>query len=236
MSKLIVANLKMNLNYEEAKQYKEALKLNYKEDLVVCPSYIYLDLMKSDNYSLGSQNGYYIDHGAYTGEISYMQLNSIGVEYSIIGHSERRHIFEESDDLVAKKLDNCIKHNITPIVCVGETIEEKNSGRTFEAVGRQLRNSLSDIKLDNIIIAYEPVWAIGSNQIPSKTEIEEIHIYIKKILKDIYNIDGKVLYGGSVNLQNAKDIISINGVDGLLIGTASLNPSNLIDIIASTKM
>lgn len=234
MNKLIVANLKMNLSKDDVKKYKDSFKKDYKDNLIICPSYIYLDLMISDFYNIGSQNGYYLDCGAYTGEVSFKQLSEIGVRYSIIGHSERRIIFNESDELISKKVDGCIKNNIIPIICVGETLEERNSSKTFEIIENQLKRSLSGLKLNSIIIAYEPVWAIGSNKTPSKDEIEEVHMYIKKTIKDIYNIECRVLYGGSVCLYNSKDIININGVDGLLIGSASLDPTNLLNIISST--
>lgn len=236
MSKLIIANLKMNLTYEDAKKYKEVLGKYINYNLVVCPSFLHLDIMRSDDYILGSQNGFYIDKGAYTGEVSFHQLKDMGVKYSLIGHSERRNILEETEEMISKKLKSCLNNEIIPIVCIGETIEEKKSGKALEIIGKQIRNVLTGIKIKSIIIAYEPVWAVGSSIIPSRIEIEEAHMYIKKVLKDIYNVEAKVLYGGSVNVDNAQSIISINGVDGLLIGSGSIDPNNLIKIINNINL
>jgi triosephosphate isomerase len=231
MAKLIVANLKMNLTYEEAKKYKDTIGSLMVDNLVVCPPFLYLDVMKSNDYLLGAQDGFYIDKGAYTGQVSFLQLKDIGVQYSIIGHSEMRKLYEEDAFTINKKVKACLKNQITPIICVGETIEQKEEGETLEIIGKDLRTILEGIEINNIIIAYEPVWSIGTNNIPSRVEIEEVHMYIKKVLKDIYNIDATVLYGGSVNERNVTDLVDINGVDGFLIGTACIDPNQLIKVI-----
>lgn len=234
MNKLVVANLKMNLNYEEAKKYKETLK-SYIDNLVICPPYIYLDVMNSDNYILGSQDGYYVDKGAYTGEISFAQLKTIGVKYSIIGHSERRHKFGETDEIVKNKLNACINNGIMPILCVGETEEERELNKTFEVIETQLK-VLEGMNIKNIIIAYEPVWAIGSGKTPTEDEIHEVHKYIRELLTNVYNMESIIMYGGSVNLSNIKSISNIDGVDGMLIGSASIDPNNLLNMIKEIEM
>ena len=125
MNKLVVANLKMNLTYQEALDYKNVLSECITDNVVICPSFLHLDVMRSNDYLLGAQNGFYIDKGAYTGEVSFLQLKDMGVKYSIIGHSERRKLYEEDDEIVSKKLKACIDNNIIPIVCIGETIRKE---------------------------------------------------------------------------------------------------------------
>lgn len=232
MNKLIVANIKMNFTYEEAINYKNNIKDKY-DNLIICPPYLYIKDMISNNYVIGSQDGYYIDKGAYTGEISFHQLSSIGVKYSIIGHSERRHKFNESNEIIKLKFDSCISHSITPILCVGETKEERDNGIIFDIIKNQVDSACINITLNKIIIAYEPVWAIGTNVTPTLKEIEEVHIYIRNLLKT-HNIDCQILYGGSVNLNNIKEFSSSNNIDGFLIGSASLDADNLIKMIKET--
>lgn len=228
MKKIIMANLKMNLNNDEMKNYKQVLESSGIDGLIICPSYLFLSDMKSDKYDLCSQNGYAVDKGAFTGEISFYQLNSLGIKYSLVGHSERRHVFKETDEDMNMKLQSCIKNNIIPILCIGETKEERENNKTKEVLENQLNIALKDINLTNINIAYEPVWAIGTGLIPTMDEINNTHLHIKKVLKESLNIDSKVLYGGSVNLSNISDITALSNVDGVLIGGASNDPNNLI--------
>jgi len=228
---MIVANLKMNLNYKEALNYKEVLNSNVFKDLVVCFPNIYLQSCKSDKYYLGSQNGFYIDKGAYTGEVSFSQLKDLNVDYCIIGHSERRVNFFESDEVIHKKLESCIRNNIIPIICIGDNKEEKLNNKTFEVLNNQITTILNGVEFDNILIAYEPFYTIGTTETLSKEEIEKVHLFIKKLIKDLYNKESKVLYGGGVNKENVKNIYSLECVDGLLIGSASVDPNNLLNII-----
>ncbi len=227
MKKQMVANLKMNLTAEEIRNYKSIIENNPIPDLLICPSSLHLELLKSDKYQLCSQDGYYIDKGAYTGENSFYQLKNLGINYSLVGHSERRNVFNENDNVVSLKIESCIRNGITPILCVGEKKEEKEAGATFSVIERQINTAMSGKTIENILIAYEPVWAIGTGLTPTIEDIDKVHIFIKDLLKD-RNI--KVLYGGSVNLSNIKDICNINSVDGVLIGGASNNPNNLIDM------
>lgn len=228
-NKLIVANLKVNFSLEEAMDYKS--KINEKFDnLVICPSYLYIKEMISDHYEIGSQDGFYIDKGAYTGEVSFHQLQNIGVKYSIIGHSERRHKFLETNEIVKLKYDSCLNHKIIPILCVGETKEERDSKNVFEVIKSQIESVFSDKTIEDVIIAYEPVWAIGTNVTPTLNEIEEVHIYIRSLLKDL-GIDSRVLYGGSVNLNNIEEFSKSYHIDGFLIGSASLDPDDLMKMI-----
>lgn len=226
--KLIIANLKMNLTLDKILDYKKII--NEKQDnLIIAPPYIYLDVMKSQNYDIASQDGYYVDNGAYTGEVSFNQLKSMGVNYSIIGHSERRQKFNETNNIVKEKYLSSLRNGITPIVCVGETKEERLSNKTFDIIEEEIK-VLMDSKTESIIIAYEPIWAIGTGLTPTLEEIESVHKFIKEILNK-YNLNSKILYGGSVNLNNIKEFSKSDHIDGFLIGSASLDPNNLLNMI-----
>lgn len=235
MKKLIVANLKMNLTLEEANDYLDIIKKNIIDQLeiIICPSFPFLPLFKNKDYKLGAQNCYYLDKGSYTGEVSPLQLKTIGVSYIIVGHSERRIYFKENNELINDKLKAILKHNIKPILCIGETMEERLLHKTFIVLKKQLNEALKDIESDmltDIVIAYEPVWAIGSGKTPTSQEIAEVINYIKDLIKKEYKIDNIiVLYGGSVNLKNIKAITNI--ADGVLIGSASIDADNFINMI-----
>lgn len=234
MNKLLIANLKMNLEYEDILKYKEIIENSDITNFVLCPSNIYLTTLKSDKYPLCAQNGHYLDSGAFTGEVSFKQLKSIGVKYALIGHSERRHIFNESDDDIRRKLKACIDNDIIPILCVGEHKHDRENGEAEDVINRQLRVALDDIELDNLIVAYEPVWAIGTGLIPTFIDIMSMHHYIKEVVKDnTKNV--KVLYGGSVKESNIVDICNIDGVDGVLIGGASNNPDTMLNMYKLVK-
>ncbi|MDD3305426.1 MAG: triose-phosphate isomerase [Bacilli bacterium] len=238
MKKIIALNLKMNLNYEEALNYVETLsneKLD-KHGIVVLPSYIYLDMFRKLEYNLGAQNVYFEDKGAYTGEISPSQLKTLGISYALIGHSERRIHFNEDNELINKKIKGSLRNNLNIILCVGETEEEKDLNKTSFVLEQQLIADLNNIEnSNNIIIAYEPVWAIGSGKVPKNEEIEESIKFIKSIVNRKYNIEPKVLYGGSVNKENINTILKINNVDGVLVGSASVDPKYLISMIKSVE-
>jgi len=234
MEKMIIANLKMNLSKKEIEEYKEIIENSDVDNLIIAPSNIYLSLLNSDKYDICAQNGYHIDNGAYTGEVSFYQLKNMGVKYSLIGHSERRHIFNETNKDIALKINSCIANGINPILCVGETIKEKNEGNTLKVITEQIESALSDNLFTQLIIAYEPVWAIGSGLIPTLNDINEVHLHIKE-LSNKYSGNVKVLYGGSVKLSNIKDICSLDSVDGVLIGSASNDANNLISMYKEVK-
>lgn len=234
MNKLLIANLKMNLNYEDILEYKKVIENSDITNFIVCPSNIYLDAFFSNKYELCAQNGYHVDEGAFTGEVSFKQLKSMGVKYSLIGHSERRNIFNESNDDIRKKLKSCVENGIIPILCVGENKDGRESGNAEKIVENELKTAIQDLVLSDLIIAYEPVWAIGTGLIPTNIDIMNMHSCIKKIVKDnTKNV--KVIYGGSVNESNIKGICNIEGVDGVLIGEASNNPLNVIKMYNLVK-
>lgn len=229
MSKMLVANFKMNLTLDDILRYKEVMENNNIDNFVIAPSNLYLYPLKSEKYDLCGQNGYYLDSGAFTGEVSYMQLKSMGVKYALIGHSERRNVFGESDDDIRRKLKSCIDNEIIPILCVGEHKKDREDGLAKEVIDGQIKFALDNMNIDTLVIAYEPVWAIGTGLIPNDDDIEEMHHYIKEIVKEnVKNV--KVLYGGSVNEGNINNICSIEGVDGVLIGKASNDPENMLKL------
>lgn len=235
MDKLIVANLKMNLDKEQILNYKKVIENNPIQNLIICPPDIYLDMMISDEYNVCAQDAYYMDEGAYTGEISFLQLKELGVNYSLVGHSERRKLFNETNEVTALKIDASIRNKITPILCIGENLKERESNKTLEIIKDEIEDALSKNIPNDLIIAYEPVWAIGTGNTATLDDIKTSHSYIKSFMKDTYKKDVKVLYGGSVTLSNIYEIMNLDEVDGVLIGGASKDPNNLIDMYNKIK-
>lgn len=231
-NKILIGNMKMNLTYPEVKNYIDKMK-NYK-DFIICPSSLYVSYFIDSGFNVGVQNISEYGQGAYTGEISVSQISSMNIKYSLIGHSERRHKFNETDEIINNKLIKAVSNNIISILCIGETLEERDSSLTKEVIKKQIENDLKNIEeslYENIIIAYEPVWAIGTGRVPSREDIEETVKYIKKIINDNYGFNPKVLYGGSVNENNINDLKEIDNVDGFLVGGACLVPDKFIKII-----
>ncbi len=239
----------MNLTHKEALQLfdtliSEAAALSGVE-LIVAPPALYLAEFSSrlaDNSALklAAQNVHFMPSGAYTGEISAAMLASIGVEYCIIGHSERRQFFGETNDGVGKKAVALLENGITPIICVGEMLNERYEGKHFDIVRQQTLAALEGIEDDDasrIMLAYEPVWAIGTGQTATAEQAQEMHAFIRVLLTDTFgnflaeNIP--VLYGGSCNAQNAKELFSQQDVNGGLIGGASLKPADFLNIAVS---
>jgi len=213
MKKLIVANWKCNpATLKEAQELFCLLKEDIKnKDIVICPPSIFLSSLICDDINFGAQNCFWEEFGAYTGEISPQMIKSIGCEYVIIGHSERRTIFNESNDEIRSKIKQAKRAGLIPIVCIGESKDQN----TFEIIEEQIK----DIEKD-VILAYEPLWAIGTGKNASFDKVREVRGFLK---------DRKILYGGSVNSQNAKDYLEIT--DGLLIGGASLDAIEFLKII-----
>ena len=242
MIKSIVAgNWKMNKTPKDGKLFISEVLTNIDEtinvDIIFCPPFTGLyNLDISPPFYIGAQNCYFKDSGAYTGEISLSMLLECNVEYVIIGHSERRQIFNEKNDLINKKVLKVIESGIKPILCIGETINEMNTGKAYDVIKEQIISGLNSIKsLNNIIIAYEPVWAIGTGLNASVEQINDVHGFIRKILSQYFDNDESkntpILYGGSVNPTNANELISIDGVNGFLIGGASLDVINFSEVI-----
>lgn len=228
---------------------KKLLKLEYlkkqKIKIGIAPSYPFLSILKNmcnKNFLIIAQNIHHKEYGSYTGEVSAKMIKSINIDMVILGHSERRENFYENDDILFQKILQAIKYDIKLIFCVGETLLERNNNNHFNVIKNQLKKTilnLSSKEVQSVIIAYEPIWAIGSGNIPKYIDIEEMHSYIRKIfLKKYGNIIASnihIIYGGSLNNDNAKEILSGKNVDGGLIGNFSLKIDNFINIINSLK-
>ena len=222
-SSIFVANWKLNGNFEFIKGYYQKLSNNPNNCVVICSPSIFLSKLYSNNKNLfsGAQDVSIFKEGAYTGELSAKMLNDCRIQFCIVGHSERRQYFHEKNEMIKLKSKNLIENDIVPIICVGETIEEKERKITKEILKKQIEQSVPDISnFKNTIIAYEPIWAIGTGLMPTLQEIEEVHEYIKNINDNFSNY--KVLYGGSVKSSNSLDIIALKNVDGCLVGGSSL--------------
>lgn len=226
MSKLVLANLKMyQCTKEEVNDYINKLK-EVKNKFIVFPSVIYLEKFIQNNFICGVQNASAHNPGPYTSEVSIHALKNIGVKYVLLGHSEVRQNMAEDDELINLKIKQALDNHLKVVLCVGENLEAYNQSQTKDILKNQINNALKNIN-EEVIISYEPVWAIGSGKTPTNSEIEDIVNYIKSLFN--YNI--KVLYGGSVSDNNIETLNEIPNVDGFLIGKAATKPSSLIKII-----
>ncbi|MDP2741351.1 MAG: triose-phosphate isomerase [bacterium] len=245
MKNLIVGNWKMNPQTQaEAKKLLEGVKKGIKQikntEVVVCPPLLYLPLLKG--LSLGSQNCSWEENGAFTGEVSALMIKNLKINYIILGHSERRKYFIETDEIVNKKIKKALSVGLKIIFCVGETAEEKDAGKKSEVLEKQLKEGLKGISKEDvkkIVIAYEPVWSIGTGNNCSVNETMSSVLYIRKVIAGIYNRQTtdniKIIYGGSVKSENSGAYIKETGVSGLLVGGASLNAEEFIKIIKSAE-
>ena len=244
MRKWIVAgNWKMHNTVSESVALANAIKEGTtglkNGEVVVAPPFTALrsvgDAIKGSAVTLAAQNMYYEDKGAFTGEISPLMLKDVGCTYVIIGHSERRKYFNESDENVNLKVKKALATGLKPIVCVGETDGERNKGFTQSVVNRQVRGAFNHIdNIDNVVIAYEPVWAIGTGKVATSAQAEDVHDFIRRLLVEIYGCvaaDVRILYGGSVTQDNIGELIAIEDIDGALVGGASLKPDGFLGII-----
>jgi len=245
--KLIAGNWKMNLDFKNAMDLVKDLKakdINFdKTDVLVFPPYVYLTeiikILGDSEIEAGSQNLYCEEKGAFTGEVSPMMLKSIGCLYTIIGHSERRHIFNEDNELINKKVKKAFEFGLKPVLCVGETLQQRKNKELFDVVKNQTEEGLKSIKIesgDELIMAYEPVWAIGTGENATPEQAEEMHEFIRnEVLKNIYGeeISNKlrILYGGSVKPENSKGLLEKPDIDGALVGGASLKADSYYGII-----
>jgi triosephosphate isomerase len=211
-------------------------------EIVVCPPFTSLsdvrEAVMDTNIALGAQDCYWEKEGAFTGEVSCPMLKSAGCEYVIVGHSERRQYFGETNETVNKKAKAALKEGLKPIVCVGERIEERKAGKTFDVVKDHVTNSLAGLTRDEMmktVIAYEPVWAIGTGLTATKEQAQEVHKYIRGLLQKMYDADlaksVRIQYGGSVKPENIKELISQEDVDGALVGGASLKAESFSQIV-----
>ena len=233
--KIIAGNWKMNGAQNALKEMVDALQnVDTDNKVVLCVPYTMLCL-DSGRVALGAQDVSAHEKGAYTGEVSATMIAETGAKYVIVGHSERRQYHEETNSIVRQKAALALNAGLTPIICVGETMEEKQAGKTMAVIESGVRESIpSDVSRD-IIVAYEPRWAIGAGLTPTEAEIAEAHKIIADTLKNMGLAGTPVLYGASVKATNAAEIMSIPNVDGVLVGGASLKPDDFIPIITSVK-
>jgi triosephosphate isomerase len=247
--KFIAGNWKMNLNSFQAKSLASALSKRltntqnaHTVDVAVFPPFVYLaavaESLTSKNIDFGAQNAYYEANGAYTGEISVEMLKDLGCRYVLVGHSERRHVIGESDQLINKKLLAGLAGGLEVILCIGELLEERDNNQTEAVIERHLREGLAGVskeQMGQITIAYEPVWAIGTGRTATPNQAQEAHSFARKILTDIFDENiataTRIQYGGSVKPGNAAELMNQPDVDGALVGGASLKVDDFMGII-----
>ena len=247
--KVIAGNWKMNMLPNEAIDYIQAFEPLVKDaeaEVILCVPYtdLFYCLMNAQgtNIKIGAQNMHFAETGAYTGEVSAKMLKSIGVEYVIIGHSERRQYYNETDETVNKKLKAAFENELKPIVCVGESLEEREAGKTEEVITSQTRLALEGLTNDQVkatIIAYEPIWAIGTGKTATSEDannsIKAIREEVKRIYGEAVSEEVIIQYGGSVKSSNAKELFSTSDIDGGLVGGASLKPDEFSKIVNYNK-
>ena len=231
--KIIAANWKMNGSEELIKEFSKFAPEKH-NDIIICPPFTLLESAKKllpSFIKIGAQNCSEKNNGPLTGEISASMLQEKSVTHVLIGHSERRTLFKETDDVILKKAEAAIRSKLTPIICIGETLLEKKANKTLQVLDCQIDGSVAKINPhQQFIVAYEPIWAIGTGLIPNENEIKETHLHIKTKLRQHFNTDIPILYGGSANAENCSQITSIENVAGLLVGGASLKQHDFLAI------
>lgn len=242
---IIAGNWKMNKTGKEAAQLVLELIDKVKDakcEVVLCPPFTSLPqvvtLVENTNIKVGAQNMYYEESGAFTGEVSPLMLKELGVEYVIIGHSERRQYFKEDDELINKKINACFTYGLIPILCVGETLQQRENGETFELIRMQLQKDLKDISKENVkkmVIAYEPIWAIGTGKTATAQDANEVIKFIRENIKEMYGDETaqsiRIQYGGSVKASTIKEQMAQSDIDGALVGGASLKADEFAAIV-----
>ncbi|PTE85593.1 triose-phosphate isomerase [Staphylococcus equorum] len=249
---IIAGNWKMNKTVQEAKDFVNALTTlpDTKEvESVICAPAIQLDALvtlvndgKAQGLQIGAQNAYFEDNGAFTGETSPAALADLGVKYVVIGHSERREIFKETDEDINKKAHAVFNHGMTPIICVGETDEERESGKANEVVGNQVKKAvegLSEEQLQQVVIAYEPIWAIGTGKSSTSEDANEMCAFVRETVAELSSqtvADAtRIQYGGSVKPNNIKEYMAQSDIDGALVGGASLKVDDFVQLLEGAK-
>ncbi len=246
--KVIAGNWKMNMDLRQSQKLVSeiinGLGKDNKAEVIVCPPFTSLSevnsLLKGTQVKLGAQNMYYEESGAYTAEISADMLKSVGCEYVILGHSERRVIFNESDELINRKIKTALAKELKPIFCIGELLEQRENGQTMNVVSMQIEKGLEGIsseQMKNVIIAYEPVWAIGTGKTATPEQAQEVHFFIRELVAKKFSSsvaeDLIIQYGGSVKPDNSSELLSQKDIDGALVGGACLKADSFLGIIAS---
>jgi len=247
---IIAGNWKLNKTPHEAillvDELKRELVDNTGVDVVLCPPFVDLtdvsDALVDHDIALGAQNVFWEDAGAFTGEISAPMLKALNVKYVIIGHSERRQYFHETNETVNKRLRACLKHGLTPIVCVGENLSQRESNKTFDVIKDHCEGSLSGLsaeEMKNVVIAYEPVWAIGTGKTATPAQAQEVHVFIRQLLGKLFGAEiassVRIQYGGSVTPDNVVSLMGQADIDGALVGGASLKAPSFAAIVKGAK-
>ena len=243
---IVAGNWKMNKTVDESIELANSIKRGVFDvsgaEIVLCPPFTSLsdvsEMILDSNIALGAQNCYWLSEGAYTGEVAPRMLKNAGCTYVIIGHSERRALFNETNETVNKKVRAVLEEGLKPIMCVGERLEEREANKTFDVVGDHVAGGLKDVKktdLEKIVIAYEPVWAIGTGKNATPHQAEEVHSFIRDTLAKMYDKKiseiVRIQYGGSVKPSNVEGIMNEKDVDGSLVGGASLKAESFIEIV-----
>jgi len=243
---IIAGNWKMNKNMEEANtfidQVAEKVPASDSVEAIVCAPFPYLPSLvekaKGTNVKVSAQNMHFEDNGAFTGEVSPAMLKDIGVTHVVLGHSERREYFAETDETVNKKVHAAFKHNLTPIVCVGETLDQREANETKTHVEKQVKKALDGLNEEQIsstIIAYEPIWAIGTGKTASSEDANEVCTHIRNVIKDVTSEQAAeqviIQYGGSVKPANVDELLAQSDIDGALVGGASLEPDSFLQLV-----
>ena len=235
-NKIIIANWKLNGSYSFIETYLKKIKFdsarNQQKCVIICPPLPFINKIHSKDLLIGAQDCSIYTEGAYTGETSTRILKDIGCNFCITGHSERRNFIGESNEIIAKKIINCLAEQIIPILCIGESLEQKKKNKTEEILISQVQKSIpKQANMNNMIIAYEPIWAIGTGLTPTLDEITKMHTFIKNCIPQSKNF--KILYGGSVKSSNCNEILAQKNVDGILVGSASIDINEFNKIIES---
>lgn len=249
---IIAGNWKMNKTVQEAKDFVKALPQlpdTNEVEAVICAPTIQLDALttavkngEAEGLAIGAENTYFEDNGAFTGETSPVALADLGVKYVIIGHSERRELFFETDEDVNKKAHAVFNHGMTPIICVGETLEQREGGKAEEVVGEQVKKALeglSDDQLKQVVIAYEPIWAIGTGKSSTAKDANEMSVFVRKTVADLASQEVadavRIQYGGSVKPNNIAEYMAESDIDGALVGGASLKVEDYVKLLEGAK-
>ena len=246
--KIVIGNWKMNMTREETKSLLTIIKESVKDDKAdVAFAIPFTDLetastvLENSSIMFGAQNVHSEPRGAYTGEISVEMLKDVGAKLCVVGHSERRQYFNETDEQVNKKIKALLEANIIPVVCVGETLAQREVNEHMDLIRMQVKKALADVdtmRIEDVVIAYEPLWAIGTGVTATKEQAEEICSFIRYVVAEIYGVsisnNVRILYGGSVNEKNAKELFEMENIDGALVGGASLKPT-FIEVINAAK-
>ena len=248
---IIAGNWKLNKTIKEAIELVTLIQRQVNDikdvEVVVCPVYTALsgvaELLIDSNIKLGAQDLYWEEKGAFTGEVSGTLIKDAGASYVIIGHSERRQFFHETDETVNKKTKAALNQSLTPIVCVGETLKEREANKTFSVIETQLKGGLAGFTKDQIyqsVIAYEPVWAIGTGKVATPQQAQEVHAFVRKEISKTFDektaLSLRILYGGSVKPDNIASLMSQTDIDGALVGGASLDANSFVDLVKNTMM